>query len=77
MTDVGSYPNGASVYGVHDMAGNVWEWVADWYDMHYYKEKIRDNPKGPKSGKFKVVRGRIVGELRGYPAQRIPTLEPS
>ena len=57
MTDVGSYPNGASVYGVQDMAGNVWEWVADWYDMHYYKKKIKDNPKGPESGKFKVVRG--------------------
>lgn len=57
MTDVGKYANGASVYGVHDMAGNVWEWVADWYDMDYYKEKIRNNPKGPESGEFKVVRG--------------------
>lgn len=57
LTDVGSYPNGASVYGVHDMAGNVWEWVADWYDRHYYKKKIISNPKGPKNGKFKVVRG--------------------
>jgi formylglycine-generating enzyme required for sulfatase activity len=57
MTNVGSYPTGVSVYGVHDMAGNVWEWVADWYDRHYYKEKIRNNPRGPKSGEFKVVRG--------------------
>ena len=57
MTDVGSYPNGASVYGVQDMAGNVWEWVADWYDRNYYKRKVNYNPKGPKTGKFKVVRG--------------------
>jgi formylglycine-generating enzyme required for sulfatase activity len=57
MTEVGSYPNGVSVYGIHDMAGNVWEWVADWYDMYYYKEKIKNNPKGAESGKYKVVRG--------------------
>lgn len=57
MTDVGSYPGGASVYGVHDMAGNAWEWVADWYDRQYYNKKIRKNPKGPETGQFKVVRG--------------------
>ncbi|NIQ02347.1 MAG: SUMF1/EgtB/PvdO family nonheme iron enzyme [Nitrospinaceae bacterium] len=57
MTDVGSYPTGISVYGVHDMAGNVWEWVDSWYGRNYYKKKIKSNPKGPKTGKFKVVRG--------------------
>ena len=57
MTDVGSYPSGVSVYGVHDLAGNVWEWVADWYGQKYYQEKVRENPKGPETGKFKVVRG--------------------
>jgi len=57
MTNVGSYPTGISVYGVHDMAGNVWEWVSDWYDRNYYKKKVNYNPKGPKTGRFKVVRG--------------------
>lgn len=57
MTDVGAYPNGASIYGVHDLAGNAWEWVADWYARNYYKKKINKNPKGPKTGKFKGVRG--------------------
>ena len=57
LTNVGSYPTGVSLYGIHDMAGNVWEWVADWYDMHYYKKKVLRNPKGPKTGPFKVVRG--------------------
>ncbi|MCH7623971.1 MAG: SUMF1/EgtB/PvdO family nonheme iron enzyme, partial [Nitrospinae bacterium] len=57
MTDVGSYSSGASVYGIYDMAGNVWEWVADWYGYDYYKEKIKVNPKGPAKGKYKSVRG--------------------
>lgn len=57
MTDVGSYSSGASVYYVFDMAGNVWEWVSDWYDREYYKTSPKKNPKGPKTGDFKVVRG--------------------
>jgi formylglycine-generating enzyme required for sulfatase activity len=54
---VGSYPAGASPYGAIDMAGNVWEWVADWYDSGYYSKSPQQNPSGPASGEYRVLRG--------------------
>jgi len=53
---IGSFsPNG---YGLYDMVGNVWEWVADWYNKTYYSSSPIDNPTGPEySGSGKVVRG--------------------
>jgi formylglycine-generating enzyme required for sulfatase activity len=57
LTDVGSFEGGKSPYGVYDMAGNGWEWVADWYDTHYYGKGPARNPTGPASGKYRVVRG--------------------
>ncbi len=55
--EVGSYPSGASPYGVMDMAGNVWEWVNDWYSGGYYRVSPHANPPGPESGRHRVRRG--------------------
>ena len=54
---VDSYAAGASPYGALNMAGNVWEWVADWYQADYYSQSPADNPKGPANGDFRVIRG--------------------
>jgi serine/threonine-protein kinase len=54
---VGSFPDGASPYGALDMVGNVWEWVADWYDEDYYGESPEVNPQGPSSGTLRAMRG--------------------
>lgn len=56
-SEVGGYPLSASSYGVMDMAGNVAEWVADWYDSGYYKNSPSRNPSGPSSGLDRVQRG--------------------
>lgn len=54
---VGSYEAGQSPYGLFDMAGNVWEWVSDWYDDTYYQNSPSKNPMGPDSGIRRALRG--------------------
>ncbi len=56
-TPVGTYPSGASVYGVMDMAGNTWEWVNDWFEFYYYRISPYENPQGPSTGEYKGRRG--------------------
>jgi formylglycine-generating enzyme required for sulfatase activity len=56
-TPVDAYPEGASPYGCQDMAGNVYELVADWYDSNYYAMSPRENPLGPARGVCHVLRG--------------------
>jgi len=65
-TVVGSYPSGASPYGVMDMAGNVWEWVNDWYAGDYNSISPGSNPTGPATGVYRVLRGGSWGNLGNY-----------
>jgi formylglycine-generating enzyme required for sulfatase activity len=56
-SDVGSYYAGISTYGVFDLSGNAWEWVADWYKDNYYSISPGRNPTGPPTGQYKILRG--------------------
>jgi formylglycine-generating enzyme required for sulfatase activity len=52
---VGSFPNGASRYGVQDVVGNVWEWVSDYYAEYPAGDQL--DPQGPSTGDERVIRG--------------------
>jgi len=57
---VETYRDGASMYGVLDMAGNVYEWVADWFGPYGLSRQL--NPGGPDSGEEKIIRGGSWGD---------------
>jgi formylglycine-generating enzyme required for sulfatase activity len=61
---VGSYP--PNTFGLHDMAGNVWEWVSDWYASDYYSRTPYTNPRGPEDGTMRIVRGGAWVSGPGY-----------
>jgi len=60
---IGSAERGKSVYGVYDMAGNVWEWIAGWDSADYYQNSPATDPKGPDAGVSHVLRGGSWADL--------------
>jgi sulfatase modifying factor 1 len=68
---VGSFPEGASPFGALDMAGNVQEWTADWYLDKYYTGAPNEDPKGPSTGEYRVIRGGSFGS----PATQVETTD--
>lgn len=70
VAPAGSFPRGATETGLMDMAGNVAEWVGDWFDPVYYGRSPSQNPKGPPAGQQKVIKG---GSYRTLSADNQPS----
>lgn len=56
-TNVGTYEKGRSWVGAYDMTGNAMEWVADWYSNTYYQQRVKNNPTGPTTGIYRIIKG--------------------
>lgn len=63
---VNSLPQGKTPEGVYHLAGNIAEWVQDWYDSAYYKDSAYRNPRGPETGSYHVIRGGAWNSLPDY-----------
>ena len=61
---VAQFPSNA--FGLFDMAGNVWEWCSDWYAKDYYADAPAQNPKGPDTGLYRVIRGGSWADVPKY-----------
>ena len=80
LTQVGIKEKGKSPYGIYDVAGNVWEWVSDWYLVDYYAQSPTHNPQGPETGKYKAIRSsgwqgetpqmRVFTRIKSLPTDR-------